>query len=92
MQAYLRHGKEGVGGVSLLHEALQVMLHELHDHEHVIQLLAHHHLPHHTLIMQWCWESQGWGGEEHLHTEAMHVARAVHVTQASEGSVHRGTC
>lgn len=54
MQAYLRHGKEGVGGVSLLHEALQVMLHELHDHEHVIQLLAHHHLPHHTLIVQWC--------------------------------------
>lgn len=43
-KADLRHGKQWVGGVTLLHEALQVMLHELHDHEHIIQLLTHHHL------------------------------------------------
>ena len=49
MQAYLRHGKEGVGGIALLHEALQVMLHELHHHEHIIQLLANYHLPHQRL-------------------------------------------
>ena len=42
--ADLRHGKEGVGGVAFLHEALEIVLHELHHHEHVIQLLAHHHL------------------------------------------------
>ncbi len=52
MQAYLRHGKEGVGGVALLHEALQVMLHELHHHEHIIQLLAHNHLSHQMLMAQ----------------------------------------
>ncbi len=66
VQAYLRHGKEGVGGVTLLHEALQVMFHELHHHEHIIQLLANYHLSYQALIMQWGWGIQGWGGEKHL--------------------------
>ena len=66
IQAYLRHGKEGVGGIALLHEALQVMLHELHHHEHIIQLLANYHLPHQRLTVQWGWELQGWGGKKHL--------------------------
>ena len=41
---YLRHCEEGITGVTLLHEALEVVLHELHHHEDIIQLLTHHHL------------------------------------------------